>query len=232
VTEAGHKAPTSSRSAGAEGKVRKGSHKKIPKVKRAMMSGKTRAALKRQGKGADPADSVGKGPNPVLPAGSDEEPGSEGEPDDADRDANLRAKWRSLAQPGVKQGAGTGTSAPPEVTPTPKRRRPGIGGEAWGVALAIAKGLRDPLSVTRTDSQLIKKMELERRIGGQILPALRSRDARISQARAEAKFQGPPISQVSSPTGGRDIVTSREVGAAETLLVPFGVLRAKRAGAG
>jgi hypothetical protein len=71
-------------------------------------------------------------------------------------------------------------------------------------------------------------MELERRIGGRILPALRSRDDRISQAQAEAKIQGPPISQVSSPTGGRDIVTSREVGAAETLLVPFGVIRVKR----
>jgi hypothetical protein len=96
------------------------------------------------------------------------------------------------------------------------------------VALAIANGLRVPLLVTRTDTQLIKKMELERRIGGRILPTLRSRDARIRQARAEAQCQGPSIGQVSSPTGGRDIVTSREVRSAETLLVPFEVIRAKR----
>jgi hypothetical protein len=224
ATGAGHKAPAPSRPGGPEGKARKGPHKNHLKVKSALTSGKTRAALKQKGKGDNPAFSKVTGLNPVPPPGSDEEQGSEGESDDAERDVNLWAKEGSLDPPGVKQGAGA--SAPPEVTP--KGRRPGLGGEAWGVALAIAKGLRDPLLVTRTDTQLIKKMELERRIGGWILPALRSRDARISQARAEAKLQGPPISQVSSPTGGRDIVTSREVGAGETLLVPFGVIRAKR----
>jgi hypothetical protein len=220
----GHKASAPSRPGGPEGKARKDPRKNHPKVKSTLMSGKTMAALKRQGKGSDPANSVGKGPSPLPPAGSDEEPGSEGEPDDAERNANLRAKWGLLDPPGKMQKAGA--SAPPGVTP--KGMRTGLGRKAWGVALAIAQGLRDPLSVTRTDTQLIKKMELERRIGGRILPALRSRDARIRQARAEAQRQGPPIDQVSSPTGGRDIVTSREVGAAETLLVPFGVIRAKR----
>jgi hypothetical protein len=105
-TGAGHKAAAPSRPGGPEVKARKGPHKNHPKVKSTLTSGKTRAALKRQGKGADPANSVGKGPNPVPPAGCDEETGSEGEPDDAERDANLRAKWGLLDPPGIKQGTG------------------------------------------------------------------------------------------------------------------------------